>query len=92
MMFNWIARNSKENESEQETTILSVAYVINGIQLNSQYHNSIEYKFSEPNFFLMLYVFVPPGNFSGSNNLNKTSLTLVTSVVFNIAAIYPPFF
>ena len=58
MMFNWIARNSKETESEQVTTILSVAYVIYAIQLNSQYHNSIEYKFSEPNFFLMLYVFV----------------------------------
>ena len=51
-MFNWIARNSKETESEQVTTILSVAYVIYAIQLNSQYHNSIEYKFSEPNFFL----------------------------------------
>ena len=61
MMFNWIARNSKENESEQVTTILSVAYVIYAIQLNSQYHNSIEYKFSEPNFFLMLYVFVRSG-------------------------------
>ena len=61
MMFNWIARNSKETESEQVTTILSVAYVIYAIQLNSQYHNSIEYKFSEPNFFLMLYVFVRPG-------------------------------
>ena len=60
MMFNWIARNSKETESEQVTTILSVAYVIYAIQLNSQYHNSIEYKFSEPNFFLMLYVFVQP--------------------------------
>ena len=60
-MFNWIARNSKETESEQVTTILSVAYVIYAIQLNSQYHNSIEYKFSEPNFFLMLYVFVQPG-------------------------------
>ena len=59
-MFNWIARNSKETESEQVTTILSVAYVIYAIQLNSQYHNSIEYKFSEPNFFLMLYVFVQP--------------------------------
>ena len=59
-MFNWIARNSKETESEQVTTILSVAYVIYAIQLNSQYHNSIEYKFSELNFFLMLYVFVPP--------------------------------
>ena len=58
MMFNWIARNSKETESEQVTTILSVAYVIYAIQLNSQYHHSIEYKFSEPNFFLMLYVFV----------------------------------
>ena len=58
MMFNWIARNSKETESEQVTTILSVAYVIYAIQLNSQYHNSNEYKFSEPNFFLMLYVFV----------------------------------
>ena len=57
-MFNWIARNSKETESEQVTTILSVAYVIYAIQLNSQYHHSIEYKFSEPNFFLMLYVFV----------------------------------
>ena len=57
-MFNWIARNSKETESEQVTTILSVAYVIYAIQLNSQYHNSIEYKFSEPSFFLMLYVFV----------------------------------
>jgi len=57
-MFNWMARNSKETESEQVTTILSVAYVIYAIQLNSQYHNSIEYKFSEPNFFLMLYVFV----------------------------------
>ena len=61
-MFNWIARNSKETESEQVTTILSVAYVIYAIQLNSQYHNSIEYKFSEPNFFLMLYVFVRPGH------------------------------
>ena len=60
MMFNWIARNSKETESEQVTTILSVAYVIYAIQLNSQYHHSIEYKFSEPNFFLMLYVFVRP--------------------------------
>ena len=61
MMFNWIARNSKETESEQVTTILSVAYVIYAIQLNSQYHHSIEYKFSEPNFFWMLYVFVRPG-------------------------------
>ena len=60
MMFNWIARNSKETESEQVTTILSVAYVIYAIQLNSQYHNSIEYKFSEPKFFLMLYVFLRP--------------------------------
>ena len=59
-MFNWIARNSKETESKQVTTILSVAYVIYAIQLNSQYHHSIEYKFSEPNFFLMLYVFVQP--------------------------------
>ena len=62
-MFNWIARNSKETESEQVTTILSVAYVIYAIQLNSQYHHSIEYKFSEPNFFLMLYVFVPMSPF-----------------------------
>ena len=60
-MFNWIARNSKENESEQVTTILSVAYVIYGIQLNHQNCPSIEYKFSEPKFFLMLYVFVRPG-------------------------------
>ena len=61
MMFNWIARNSKENESEQVTTILSVACVIYGIQLSHQNCPSIEYKFSTPKFFLMLYVFVPPG-------------------------------
>ena len=48
MMFNWIARNSKENESEQVTTILSVAYVIYAIQLNSQCHNSIVYVFVHP--------------------------------------------
>ena len=73
MMFNWIARNSKETESEQVTKILSVAYVIYAIQLNSQYHNSIEYKFSEANFFLMLYVFVLPdlGRFSRITNINQ---------------------
>ena len=61
MMFNWMARNSKENEPELVTTILSVAYVIYGIQLNHQNCPSNEYKFSEPKFFLMLYVFVRPG-------------------------------
>ena len=60
LMFNWITRNSKENEPELVTTILPVAYVIYGIQLNHQNCPSIEYKFSEPKFFLMLYVFVPP--------------------------------
>ena len=72
MMFNWIARNSKETESEQVTTILSVAYVIYAIQLNSQYHHSIEYKFSEPNFFLMLYVFVQDGNEGGDEGIDES--------------------
>ena len=51
LMFNWITRNSKENEPELVTTILPVAYVIYGIQLNHQNCPSIEYKFSEPKFF-----------------------------------------